>query len=58
MKKILPSLKELFTTTKELLYIVPAFCSYYLITEHLISLDVAEGSSMEPTLKDGELVLV
>lgn len=51
-------LKETISVAKELLLIVPAYCSYYLITEHLISLNLAEGQSMVPSLDHGDLVLV
>lgn len=50
--------KEFLQISRELLLIVPAYCSYYLITEHLISLNLAEGQSMVPSLDHGDLVLV
>jgi signal peptidase I len=38
--------------------ILPALSLYYLITEHLISCNKAEGRSMEPTIKSNDVIIV
>ncbi|CAD8083368.1 unnamed protein product [Paramecium primaurelia] len=55
---MLSSLKQILAKQKDILVVIPAFCSYYLLTQHLISFELSEGQSMHPTVKDGELVIV
>lgn len=43
---------------KENFMVIPALALYYLITEKLISVNKAEGRSMEPTIKNNGILLV
>jgi signal peptidase I len=38
--------------------ILPALSLYYLVTEYIISVNKAEGRSMEPTIKSNEVIIV
>ena len=38
--------------------VLPALALYYLITEKLMSVNKAEGRSMEPTIKNSGILLV
>lgn len=38
--------------------VLPALALYYLITENLVSINKAEGRSMEPTIKSNGILLV
>ncbi|CAD8112829.1 unnamed protein product [Paramecium sonneborni] len=55
---MLSTLKQILAKQKDILMIIPAFCSYYLLTEHVISFELSEGQSMHPTVQNGELVVV
>lgn len=43
---------------KENFMVLPALALYYLITEHLVSVNKAEGRSMEPTIQSNGILLV
>jgi signal peptidase I len=43
---------------KEQFMILPALSLYYLVTEYIISVNKAEGRSMEPTIKSNEVIIV
>jgi signal peptidase I len=38
--------------------VLPAISLYYLITEHLVSINKAEGESMLPTIRNNEILIV
>jgi len=38
--------------------VLPAISLYYLITEHFISINKAEGESMLPTIRNNEILVV
>jgi inner membrane protease subunit 1 len=43
---------------RETFMVVPSLALYYLFTEHVVSVNKAEGRSMEPTVSDNSLLLV
>ena len=43
---------------RESLLLVPTFALYYLINEHLFSINKAEGRSMDPTIKSNGICFV
>ncbi len=40
------------------LMVIPAIATYYLFDQYVISFSSSEGSSMEPTIKSGDLIVV
>ena len=49
---------HLFQALRENFMILPALSLYYLITEHVVSCNRAEGRSMEPHIKNNDVILV
>ena len=51
MKKVIKEILEFST-------IVPTLALYHLINEHVVSVNQAEGNSMNPIIKDSQILVV
>ncbi len=48
----------MFKNIMTYLRVVPVITTYYVIEKHVIAVSNADGVSMEPTIKSGDIVII
>jgi signal peptidase I len=48
----------MFKSVINYLRVIPVITTYYVIEKHLISASNADGVSMEPTIRSGDIVVI